>query len=128
MRKIDVVRVTPEQIRDAVGGVLRFPAVVYAAYDGDRMIGCGGLLWQEGLCWLWLDAVDMEQTHPVLVVRWARRMLQTAWQLGEEMVVTPRDDHPHSKRLLELVGFEQFDMIEEDGQEVELWRCLASKQ
>lgn len=73
-----------------------------------RILGMGGLFWQDGLCWLWLDAIMMERTSAVMVVRSAKAMLKKAVQLGEERVFAIRDEAPRSEKLLRLLGFERW--------------------
>jgi hypothetical protein len=86
------------------------PVIAFAGMDDlkkPRLWGVGGLAWQHGRCWLWIDFVDMKRTHPIVVVREARRMLRKAWQLGEREVWALRivGEAPRSDKLLKLLGF-----------------------
>lgn len=106
----------------------RFPCIAYEAWEGEHLIAGWGLAWivpdgeRKAHCWLGLDAKGSTR-HPVILVRWARRMLKTAVQLGESEVFTTRDaDEVMSERLLKLLGFEFVRVI--DGIEVHRWRAL----
>jgi hypothetical protein len=81
-----------------------FPAILYGGFEGDKCLGVGGLVWAHERCWLVLGFTAEGQTRPVRIVRWAKRMLRKAEQLGETEVFSWREELPHSKKLLELVG------------------------
>ena len=88
--------------------------------------GTGGLLWRAGLCWLWLDGVDMKHTHPVVAIRMARLMLRKAKALGETRVIAVRDEAPCSRKLLEMLGATYLgDFPEIVGREVWQWDLRA---
>lgn len=72
-----------------------------------RVLGMGGLVWREGLCWLWLHRVMLERTSAVKVVRSAKAMLLKAQCLGEPRVLATRDAAPRSEKLLSLLGFQK---------------------
>jgi len=92
-----------------------------------RVLGVGGLVWEQGLCWLWLGDVDEKRTPAVLVVRMAKNMLCRAVQLGEHRIVAARDDFPKSEKLLQLLGFKRVpDDPALNGRE--LWIWLTSPQ
>jgi len=105
-----------------------FPVVAYAGMIVDRgtkrrpkpplLICYGGLCWRfrnvgadRERCDIWLDVVDAKllksATAALGLVRWARRMLRTAAQLGEPAVYCIRDDLPGSARLLSIVGLDR---------------------
>lgn len=87
-----------------------------------RVLGMGGLLWRAGLCWLWLNGIDLKRTNALKVVRSARSMLQKAAQLGEKRVVAARDEAPRSEGLLKLLGFERWpDDPAFQGKEIWVW-------
>lgn len=102
------------------------PHVAKACFVGKRLVGMGGLYWAEGLCWLWLDAVDMKVTKPFIVFRTARDMLERAAALGEKRVFAARDPAPCSERLLALLGFEKLPPHEEFG-DVEIWATSLAR-
>jgi hypothetical protein len=96
------------------------PHVSRACYVGKRLVGMGGLYWQSGLCWLWLDAVDLRHTRPFAVFRTARNMIERAAALGEKRIFAARDPAPCSERLLTILGFNRLpDHPEFEG--VEIW-------
>lgn len=103
-RSIAITRVSPTAIAD---GSVRLPLIAYVGTDGDEVLGAGGLVWNVGMCWLWLEVADINNTRPNHIVRWARRLLRTATQMGESAVYCMRGvGEPHSARLLKLLGFE----------------------
>lgn len=104
MSNIRLVRCAPETIGAIEGRDVRFPVISYLGLDGDRILGAGGLAWMHGRCFLWLGLVDMADTRAVRVVRAAKKMILIAKQLGEKTVYCWRDDHPHSAKLLALIG------------------------
>lgn len=86
-----------------------------------RILGMGGLYWREGLCWLWLGHVVMERTSAIKVMRSAKDMLAKAEQLGETRVFAARDPHPHSAKLLTVLGFRKLD-DHPSFQGIEIWQ------
>jgi len=87
-----------------------------------RIIGLGGLVWEQGLCWLWLGKVDEKRAPAVAVVRAARNMLRRAVQLGEHRVFAARDDFPKSEKLLKMLGFTRLpDTPALDSRELWVW-------
>lgn len=110
-------------------GKIDFPFIAYAGVeDGKRpkVIGIGGLAWIEGRCFLWLDLVDMKRTHPVVVVRQAKRMLDKAIQLGVSEVWARRDIEPLSEKLLRHLGFELAGGQEAGVEDWKWQRCPQS--
>lgn len=90
-----------------------------------RILGMGGLYWREGLCWLWLESVLLERTSALKVMRSAKAMLDKAEQLGETQVFAARDPHPHSEKLLRVLGFDQLHPHPAFGG-VEVWRRVSA--
>lgn len=128
------------------GRPLTFPVIAHAIYvrRGKRkpiLVGFGGLCWRfrdagasRNRCDIWFDIEQPDLLNPVTLVRWARRMLRTAVQVGETSVYCIRDDEPNSAKLLELVGLERMavdvTITFEDGSKRtgEIWRWQASQQ
>lgn len=101
--------------------------------DGDgrhfRILGIGGLAWEQGLCWLWLSDVDEKRVPAVTVVRAARFMLGKAQQLGERRVFAARDEFPRSEKLLRFVGFTRMpDAPALNGRELWIWQASPQSQ
>ena len=103
-------------------GMAPDPMIVYGGVENGMVVGIGGLVWKAGICWLFLDVVDRTKTHPMTVVRMAKSMLSKARMLGDAHVYAARDDEPHSKRLLEMLGFEPVASVPSELGGVELWR------
>jgi hypothetical protein len=97
---VDIAPVDPKTVK------VPFPAVLYGGFEDGKCLGVGGLVWAHERCWLVLGFTAEGQTRPVRIVRWAKRMLRKAEQLGETEVFSWREDLPHSKKLLELIGLE----------------------
>lgn len=108
MSPVSVTRITPPAVA--------FPVTAFVGVAAGAVVGSGGLAWFGGRCWLWFGAQpgDGAPGYPVHVVRWARRMLSKAQQLGETEVFVFRDgQEASSARLLALLGF-QFVGIEHE--------------
>lgn len=117
-RRVTVEPATPGQLSDFTGHLVGFPVFVRAAWlhrrrGKPKLIAFGGLAWRRThrdtdrtWCEIWLDVVDPRCVPALTLVRWARRMLRSAEQLGEPIVFCVRggDDPPKSRKLLELVG------------------------
>src|SRR5690606_22856977 len=94
-------------------------AKAYVGVADGQVVGAGGLAWGAGRCWIWLQTFGTEKTYPIQVIRWARRLLRVAAQLGERKVFTPRDDeHDTSEKLLRLLGFEFVEIDPTTGKEI----------
>lgn len=114
--------ITATDVAELYGARAGVPVIAVAAMDDlkkAKLWGVGGLAWDHGRCWLWLDFVDMKRTHAITVVREAQRMLRKAWQLGEREVWALRESgvEPLSDKLLKLLGFH---LQRSDGQ-LEEW-------
>jgi hypothetical protein len=122
--RVDMIRLEKAEVGMMYTGKVDFPVIAYAAMlRGKVFIAMGGLAWYSGRCWLWVDHVDMKKTRALLMVSWAKRMLNKAQSLGETEVWARREPgvEPHSERLLKLLGFER---VENDVvSDVEEWKC-----
>lgn len=123
---------------------MTFPIIAYAGYlhrrrGAPKLIGYGGLCWRfrnpgaaAERCDIWFDTVEHRLIRPLTLVRWARRMIKVAEQLGDREVYCVRDDEPNSAKLLELAGLRLAENVEisfEDGsrRSGEVWqRSLQS--
>lgn len=107
-----------------------FPARGYILKAGRKTVAFGGLAWRFNRCDIWLEVRRPELLPAPFLVRFARRMLRMAQQLGEAEVFCFRDEHPTSAKLLHLVGLRPYGMQEAtfiDGrvETQELWRWVA---
>jgi hypothetical protein len=91
-----------------------WPVLAWAGSIDGHVAALGGLSWRFGRCDIWLEVWDGDAVPARAIVIWARRMLQTAKQMGEPAVYCFRDDHPNSAKLLGLIGLE-LDHIEDVG-------------
>lgn len=119
--------VRPMRLKELRRAGAYFPAHGYVMKFGRQTVAVGGLAWRWGRCDLWFTARRPDLLNPVFVVRFARRMLRQAAQMGDAEVFAFRDDHPNSAKLLCLVGFQPYavqDITFDDGAIVtkELWR------
>lgn len=125
---VEIVRVTPDVIAHLQGREVGFPVIAYVGLENGHLRGSGGLAWYKGRCWVWLGLMDMQRTRPNVLVRVARRTINTAWQLGENAIFCERDPRePMAERLLTLLNFryvEDEQVIHDDGSSGELWRAL----
>jgi hypothetical protein len=121
-----------------------FPVVTYAGWlvspRGKRkLIAYGGLAWRIAdrddphrmWCEMWFDIADDRLIRSLTLVRWAKRMLRTARQLGEQRVFVVREARPQSDKLLHLVGMTPAPDLrlftESEEQPGEIWIWLASR-
>jgi hypothetical protein len=97
------------------------PAIAFIGIDGDRFAGSGGLAWGEGRCWMFFTSIDPKPEYAVQVIRYARKLLRKAVQLGETAVFTTRDPaFETAPRLLKMLGFEFVGV--EKGQDLYRWQ------
>lgn len=113
-----VVRLPPEIIAQFYDGDHDFPVVVYGGVEGDQVLAAGGLLWRDQKCCAWVDVFADMAPRTITLVRWAKRMLRMAGQIGETEVYIVRDEtKPNSEKLLRLIGFEICDVEIVPGRE-----------
>lgn len=118
-----VVPVDAAFLWQAIGMQIDMPVKAFVGIEGNRILGAGGLAWTEGKCWLFLQVFDLGHGHPVQVVRWGKRMLRQAVQLGETVVWTPRDEqYESSAKLLKMLGFKFVETDEKTGKEIYSWQ------
>ena len=122
-----VQRLPPEIISQYFSGQVDAPMLVYGGVEDDgRVLACGGLMWSDGRCWIWVDVFADISRSAALLVWWARRMLRQARQLGEPEVYLFRDEwHGSSERLAKVLGFELCGVVAETGKEI--YSCRVSK-
>lgn len=119
---IEVLPILPDALWKAIGIEFDMAVKAYVGVRDGKLVGAGGLAWGKDKCWIWLQIYEPGQISAFLVVRWARRMIRQAIQLGESEIYTPRDQqYERSEALLRLVGFE-FAYLEDDK---EIWRWRA---
>jgi hypothetical protein len=115
-----IVSADPKQVEHGLGVEITMPAVAVLGFDGDRLVGSGGLAWGGGRAWIWFKMLESKPSYAVPIVRATRKMLRRAVQLGECEVFTPRDaSEPMSLKLLTMLGFER--QGDEGGIEVWKW-------
>lgn len=102
----EIMRVDAETIGALEGKPVLFPTLAYVGVEDGEVCAAWGLAWYLSRCWVWYGLVDTARTHPMYVIRQAKRMLKTAEQLGEQRVFCWRDDHPLSAKLLKKVGMD----------------------
>ena len=91
------------------------------AFRDDLQLGCGGLAWGGGKCWMWFHVEEPQPRHAVAVMHMVKRLKAMARQFGHGEVYTVRDQRwPSSERLLKIIGFKYVEMI--DGQEIHKWQ------
>jgi hypothetical protein len=118
----------PSTIMDQyLDGGASFPVSLYGGYDADGVVhACGGLAWVDGRCIAFVDVFRPMSRRSVTLVRWARRVLRVAKQLGETEVLIYRDAwQPKSHRLVSMLGFELVGVIAGETAEsgVEIYAC-----
>lgn len=120
---IRIVSADPKAVEVALSVAIDMPAVAVLGWDGDEVVGSGGLAWGGGRAWIWFKMVRSKPEYAAPIVRATRKMLRRAVQLGETEVYTPRDTRePRSEKLLNLLGFEMFGI--EQGEEIWVWRPI----
>lgn len=114
---------------------LDFPILAYAGMmwptgksrRKPRLVAVGGLAWRFDRCDIWLHVFEPKLVPPIALVRYARRVMKVAVQMGEQSVYCFRDNEPNSAKLLRLVGMRQVGVEEltfHDGKsgQGELWK------
>lgn len=97
------------------GGDLTIPVVLYGAHEDGQIHVAGGLMWADGRCVGFLDVFQDFSSKSLTLVRWAKRVLRVAKQLGETEVIIYRDEwHLASERLVSLLGFEMVGIVAGD--------------
>lgn len=107
------------------GRRVSFPVIAHAGIirqKGNKppiVVAVAGLAWRfynseedamlgrRRRCDIFLAVLKPKLVNPLLLVRWGKRMLRTAQQVGETSVFCIRDDEPNSEKLLTLVGLER---------------------
>ncbi len=131
------------EISALTGRSITWPMITYAGLyyprrGKPRLVAYGGLAWRfakldgSPRCDIWLDVVDRKLmgrlNRGLTLVRWAKKMLRVARQLGDREVFCIRDDEPNSAKLLRLAGLVLMDgaatLTFEDGSHrtQEVWR------
>lgn len=113
--------VSPADVARFTGLTIPWPIITYAGIYTPRrgkpkLIAYGGLVWRFTMpdgrprCDIWFDVADHKLmarlNRGLTLVRWARRMVRLARQMGEAAVFCVRDDDPNSAKLLGLAGLE----------------------
>ncbi len=111
MGRLVIRPMTPREVRRHLDQ-FDCPLRAYVCKVGRKIVGFGGLIWRWNRCDIFLDVLRPDLVPVVAMVRWARRMLRMARQMGDEAVYCLRDEHPHSARLLRLVGMTHYAMQE----------------
>lgn len=126
---VRVVRLPPSIIAQYWPESIEAPVLVYGALDAEnRVLACGGFLWDDGRPVLWLDVFADIGGHAALLVWWGRRMLRIARQMGEQEVYLFRDEqHASSERLVRLLGFDLCGVAVSEGAGKEIYSCRVWK-
>lgn len=118
---IRIVSADPRTVEVALSVSIDMPTIAVLGWDGEEVVGSGGLAWGGGRAWIWFKMSKSRPEYAAPIVRATKKMLRRAVQLGEREVFTPRDARePRSEKLLRLLGFEMFG--EEQGEEIWVWR------
>ena len=121
-----VDRLDPEVMKQWLGGgEFPFPVVLYGAHDAGRLYCSGGLAWVDGRCFGMIDVWQDFSAKSLTLIRWAKRVLRIARQLGETEVFIYRDEHPQSERLIKMLGFELVGVVAGDDVKAckEIYAC-----
>lgn len=102
-----IERFDPTDHVRAMGLNIDIPAVGYVGTEDGEAVGCGGLAWGRGKCWMWFHVEQPQTRHARAVIRMANKMKALAMQMGDHEVYTVRDTAwPSSAKLLRVLGFE----------------------
>lgn len=112
-----IERFDPTDHVRAMGLNIDIPAVGYVGTEDGEAVGCGGLAWGRGKCWMWFHVEQLQTRHARAVIRMANKMKALAMQMGDDEIYTVRDaSWPTSGKLLRVLGF-KFDS-DYDGKEL----------
>ena len=119
-----IERFDPADIVRSMGLSIDLPAVGFVGVEDGKQLGCGGLAWGGGKCWMWFHVEEPQPRHAIAVLHMVKRLKAMARQFGHDEVYTVRDQRwPSSERLLKIIGFEHVGTI--DGQEIhtcQVWK------
>ena len=121
-----MVPLSAAELNDLYVNKIAFPVIAWAGVRDGITVAIGGLAWRFGRCDLWFDVLEPGKVPTISVVRWARRLIGQARQLGEKDVFCFRDEHPRSAKLLSAVGMHMIrvdtaTMDDGSSRELELW-------
>lgn len=144
---VEIVELSAFTLAELYGRPVPFPVIGHAAIlkrprRKPIVIGYGGLCWRfynspddiRRRCDIWCTILRPDLTNAHTLVRWGKRMLRTAAQVGETSVYCIRDEEPNSRKLLQLVGLERqagdVEISFDDGSRRtgEVWRWQLSRQ
>lgn len=121
--RLEMVRVNPADVAGLYGADLICPAIAFLGLESGQPICIGGLVWgdgEKGRCTLWFDYGEDVPKRVWAVIRWAKRLLRYAAQVGEKAVYAGLDEtQPNAERLIKVLGFRPFE--ERDGIKVYVW-------
>lgn len=79
--------------------------VAFAGAEDGIVRAAWGLDWAaDGRCWIWFGMLLEDRTYPRIVLREAAKLRRLAMQMGETRLFCWRDEHPHSAKLLNVIG------------------------
>ena len=84
------------------------PGVAFTLFDGDKLLGCGGLVPMGDTVGAWLELSDEIRARPVTLHRLIRRILavqKATWPMP--IVAVVRSDFATARKWIERLGFEE---------------------
>lgn len=122
---LKIGRLPAELIEQYVDGGVSFPVVLYGGQDETTLVhAAGGLGWVDGRCIGFLNVFRDVSPKSLTLVRWAKRVLKVAKQLGETEVFIYRDEwQPSSEKLVTMLGFEMVGIYVGDTISKEIYAC-----
>jgi hypothetical protein len=121
VRHIVIRPLSTEEAADEIAVPSGVSPYAYGGFEDGELRAVFGLAWDRGRSQLWFRMDRPSPRYVFLVMRWAKRLLRTAVQLGDNEVFVLRDaEFDTSERLLRLLEFEPFGV--KDGKEMWIWR------
>lgn len=116
--KVQIRHARVTEVERIYGLFVTAEALCYIGFVDDEPIGCGGLTWVDGKCWMFYQTDENGRRFPFVIRSMVRKLKKMAVALGETDLYAARDDSfSTSARLCSLMGFEKTEEVM-DGKEV----------
>lgn len=82
-----------------------------AVVDDEKVYAIGGVGFQQGWIYVFMDMVPEAQRYPKLLLKGGKKVIEIGRQIGLPMIATQNEEMESSERFLRRLGFEQDDGV-----------------